>query len=63
MIRKKTTNLVKIEQNKYTFYKDKKKVISVEATEPFDAENLEFYRKHPEYLVLELMGEKDPELA
>jgi hypothetical protein len=63
MLRRKTTNLVKIEHNRYTFYKDKKKVISVEAETSFDAENLEFYRKHPDYLVLELMAEAEPELA
>lgn len=60
MLRRKTTNLVKIENSRYTFYKDKTKVIAVDADTPFDAENLDYYRKHPEFLVLELMNEQEP---
>ena len=62
MLRRKTTNLVKIENSRYTFYKDKTKVIKVASAEPMDAENVEFYRNHPEFLVLELMSD-GPEVA
>ena len=56
-------NLVKIEKNRYTFFRDGKKVISVDSDSPLDEKLVEHYRKHPDKLVAEMMQENPDEFA